>query len=91
MGEVHSDENPYWTVPRDRNSHTVRFGHFLTAYEPHRTIPNVELFVRQITDFARLANEGVPALNPSSDPSILIGLGRCLSVIGHRSSVVGHR
>jgi acyl-CoA dehydrogenase len=83
LDRVSSGENPYWLGPRDRNTHTVRFGGYPSAYGPVRTVPNVGVFVRQVTEFARLANEGMPVLNPSRDQRLLIGLGRCLSVIAY--------
>ena len=36
---------------RDRNAKTVRFAHFLSAYEPLRANANVESFVEQVRAF----------------------------------------
>lgn len=79
LGQISSDENPYWTAARDRNPRKVRFGPFLAAYERLLAIPNVELFVRQVTAFERLASGVV--LDPDSGRQI--ALGRCFSVIAY--------
>src|SRR5262249_46828665 len=34
-------ENPYWMEARDRSARAVRFAHFLRAYLPLRSLPNV--------------------------------------------------
>ena len=77
LGQVGSDENSYLPAARDRNPKTVRFAPFLSAYEPLRAVPNVALFVRQVTTFARFASGAV------LDPARQIALGRCLSVVAY--------
>ncbi len=79
LGQVNSDENPYWTAVRDRNPRKVRFGPFLAAYEQLPAVPNVGLFVRQIAAFERLASGVV------SDPDSgrQIALGRCFAIVAY--------
>jgi hypothetical protein len=83
IGQVGSDENPYWAAARDRNPRTVRFAHYLAAYDPLRAVPNVGLFVRQAEAFARFAGGGDPAPDATADPGRSIARGRCLSVIAY--------
>jgi acyl-CoA dehydrogenase len=87
LHEADPDENPYWVRARDRNARTVRFAHFLTAYEPLRSVPNVRVFVKQVKAFHLFAKSGISALNPSADAGLLIAMGRCLSAIAYAQLV----
>jgi acyl-CoA dehydrogenase len=80
-------ENPYWMEAADRNAKTVRFAHFLKAYEPLRVVPNVASFMTQVQAFQRFAAGGISALNPAADAELLIEMGKCFSVIAHAQLV----
>lgn len=77
LGQLGSDENPYWTAVRDRTPRGIRFAHPLNAYEPLRAIPNVALFIRQVEAFARFAGGGTT----ETDLARLTALGKCFSII----------
>lgn len=77
LGQVSSEENPYWIAARDRNPKTVGFAPFLTAYEPLPAVPNVGLFARQVAAFARFAS------GSAQDSARQIALGRCFSVVAY--------
>jgi acyl-CoA dehydrogenase len=81
LHEADPDENPYWVKARDRNARTVRFAHFLRAYEPLQSVPNVGEFVEQAKAFHLFAAGGISSLNPAADAGLLIAIGRCLSVV----------
>jgi len=91
-------ENPYWLEGRDRNARTVRFAHFLQAYEPLPALPNVRSFVKQVKAF-HLFVSGMAARNPPRDGSVAhrqadladaglaIALGKCLATIAYAQLV----
>ena len=81
LDEADPDENPYWVQARDRNAGTVRFAHFLGAYEPLRSVPNVRVFVKQAKTFHLFAEGGISSLNPTGDAGLLIAMGKCLSAV----------
>jgi acyl-CoA dehydrogenase len=77
-------ENPYWFEAGDRNPRTVRFGLFLSAYRPLRSLPNVQLFVRQAKAFRRFAaaEAAQGAAQPGkADAATAIAIGKCFSTI----------
>jgi acyl-CoA dehydrogenase len=76
-------ENPYWMEARDRSARAVRFAHFLEAYLPLRSLPNVRSFAKQVRACRALAEGGVSALNPAADPGLSIAIGKCFSVIAY--------
>jgi len=77
-------ENPYWLEAGDRNHRTVRFGHFLKAYRPLRSLANVRLFVRQAKAFRQFAaaeaTQGT-AQPGKADAGTAIAMGKCFSTI----------
>ena len=75
------EENPYGMEAHDRNAKTVRFAHFLTAYEPLRSLPNVRTFVEQVEAFGSFVGDGASALNASADAGLVIEIGKCFSTI----------
>ena len=81
------DENPYWWEARDRNAKTVRFAPYLKAYEPLRTVPNVQMFVEQAEAFAAFVQGGVASLNPALDAGLFVGMGKCFSTIAYAQLV----
>ncbi|HEX5272392.1 MAG TPA: acyl-CoA dehydrogenase family protein, partial [Gemmataceae bacterium] len=80
-------ENPCWLRGPDRNPKTVRFGHFLEAFRPLRSVPNVRRFVKQVKAFRQFAADGMPAMNPSGDAGLVIAIGRCFSTIAYAQLV----
>lgn len=83
LGEIEATENPYLTQARARNAKTVRFGHFLKAYGPLRSLPNVRSFAKQVQAFRRFAGLEDSAATPSADAAVQIGMGKCFSVIAY--------
>jgi acyl-CoA dehydrogenase len=81
------EENPYWMEARDRNAKTVRFAHFLQAYEPLRSIPNVRSFRKQVQAFHRFTGGGISSTNPGGDTTALIAIGKCFAVIAYAQLV----
>ena len=81
------EENPYWMEARDRNTRTVRFAHFLQAYKPLRSVPNVRSFRKQVQAFHKLTAGGISAPNPGGDAATLIAMGKCLAVIAYAQLV----
>lgn len=81
LDEADPYENPYWLEAHDRNARTVRFAHFLKAYEPLRSVANVRSFVKQVESFRRFAVGGVSALDATADTGLLIAMGKCFSTI----------
>jgi acyl-CoA dehydrogenase len=79
-------ENPYWMAARDRKAQAVRFDHFLRAYKPLRSVPNVRTFVKQVKAFRQFAG-GTPARDSTADAGLLIAMGKCFSVIAYAQLV----
>lgn len=83
-GEGDPGENPYWFEAGDRNPRTVRFGPFLRAYHPLRSLANVRLFVKQAKAFRQFAAAEVAqaAAQPGkADAATAIAVGKCFSTI----------
>jgi acyl-CoA dehydrogenase len=86
-------ENPYWLEAGDRNPRTVRFGHFLNAYRPLRSLANVRLFVKQAKAFRQFAEEGaasstqVAAQSSKSDAGTSVAVGKCFATIAYAQLV----
>jgi len=80
-------ENPYWLEAGDRNAKTVRFAHFLAAYEPLRMVPNVASFMTQVQAFQRFAAGGTSAMNSAVGAELLIEMGKCFSAIAYSQLV----
>jgi acyl-CoA dehydrogenase len=87
LHEGDPDENPYCLEARDSNVRTVRFAHYLQAYEPLRSVPNVRSFLKQVQAFRPFATNGASPLNPTADAGLLIALGKCFSVIAYAQLV----
>jgi acyl-CoA dehydrogenase len=90
LGQAEPSENPYWMQARAGNAKTVRFGHFLRAYLPLRSVANVRSFVKQAQAFRRFAGGGVTALKPTADAGLPIALGKCFSVIAYAQLIAEH-
>jgi acyl-CoA dehydrogenase len=86
-------ENPYWLEAGDRNPRTVRFGHFLKAYLPLRSLPNVRLFARQTDAFRKFMAAEVEAASHAAagpgkaDVGAAVALGKCFSTIAYAQLV----
>jgi acyl-CoA dehydrogenase len=80
LGAAAADENPYWLAARDRNPRTVRFAPWARAYQPHKSVLNVQLFVKQVEAYREFAR-GVTAMNLTSHAGLLIAVGKCFAVI----------
>lgn len=83
-------ENPYWMEARDRNARTVRFAHYLAAYEPLREVINVRAFMGQVKAFRQFAQKGISALNPTADAGLIVALGKCFSVVAYAQLIAEH-
>jgi acyl-CoA dehydrogenase len=90
LGQADPAENPYWMEARAGNPKMVRFGHFLKAYVPLRSVANVRSFVKQAQAFGRFAEDGVSALKSSADAGLSIAMGKCFSVIAYAQLVAEH-
>jgi acyl-CoA dehydrogenase len=92
--QADNDENPYWMAARDRNARTVRFAHYLKAYEPLHAVSNVRSFVKQVKAFRLFAGsnsdpnssqDGAPAISHAElgASGLLMAMGKCLSIIAY--------
>jgi acyl-CoA dehydrogenase len=81
-------ENPYWFEAGDRNPRTVRFGHFLKAHRPLRSVANVRLFAKQAKAFRLFADviQGV-AQAAKADAGTSVAMGKCFSTIAYAQLV----
>lgn len=80
-------EHLYWMEARFRSFRTVRFAHYLSAYELLRSVTNVDVFVQQVQAFSGFAEVGIRALNPAANGDLHFRLGRCLSIIAYAQLV----
>jgi acyl-CoA dehydrogenase len=87
LHEADPDENPYWMAAHDRHAKTVRFAHFLKAYQALRAVANVRSFMKQVKAFRLFAEGGASAPNPTADAGLVIATGKCLSVIAYAQLV----
>ncbi len=83
LGVAEPYENPYWTDARDRNARTVRFGPFLKAYEPLRSVANVRRFVRQVKAFRRFAENRMYEASSGPDAGLVIATGECFATVAY--------
>jgi acyl-CoA dehydrogenase len=82
-------ENPYWLEAADRNPRTVRFGRYLKAYRPLRTVANVRLFVKQAKAFRQFAKDTTQsaAQATKADAGTSVAMGKCFSTIAYAQLV----
>ncbi len=90
LHQADASENPYWMEASARNARTVRFGHFLKAYVPLRSVANVRSFATQAQAFRRFARGGVSALKSGADAGLPIAMGKCFSVIAYGQLIAEH-
>jgi len=83
-------ENPYLLESEIGDARTVRFAHYLDAYHPLASVPNVRLFARQVKAFRLFLFRGVPVEDPKQDVEVVVALGECLSVIAYAQLVAEH-
>jgi acyl-CoA dehydrogenase len=77
-------ENPYLMSARTGGANLVDFPHFLAAYQSHRALPNVRLFIRQAAAFRRFIRHGQAWQNGgSADVEITLLVGQCLAAIAY--------
>ena len=83
-------ENPYLLESEIGDAHLVRFAHYLDAYRPLASVPNVRLFARQVRAFRLFLLRGVPVEDPKQDVEVVVALGKCLSAIAYAQLVAEH-
>lgn len=82
-GEIASRENPYLMEARTGALNTIVFPHFLKAYQPLISVPNVQLFVKQARAMRLFFVASRLKGDHSADMKSGISLGHCLSTIAY--------
>jgi acyl-CoA dehydrogenase len=80
-GPAAPGENPYLMEARAGAVNTVEFGHFLNAYRPLMSVPNVRVFARQAKAFSLLVRHC--RRGGGMDAAISLAVGHCLATIAY--------
>jgi acyl-CoA dehydrogenase len=81
-GEASSDENPYLMNARRGGIGAIGFNHFLAAYKPLSSVPNIRLFARQAKAFELFIrdDQSPPA---DGDTKAALSNANCLATIAY--------
>lgn len=75
-------ENAYLMEAHGSQINTVEFPHYLDAYRPPKSVPNVRIFARQATAFRRLARSGSFREGEAQGPTTM-AQGNCMATIAY--------
>jgi acyl-CoA dehydrogenase len=82
-GESDAHENPYLMEARGGAIGTIAFPPYLQAYRPHKSLPNVRRFARQVRRFRRFLRADREKRNDATDLQLSQSLGQCLATIAY--------
>jgi acyl-CoA dehydrogenase len=88
-----SGENPYLMEARTGGVHAVGFSHYLSAYRPLSSVPNVRALVRQARAFRlfvrarRRGRAATAAAAAGGDTEVGVALGRCVATVAYAQLV----
>jgi acyl-CoA dehydrogenase len=78
-----SHGNPYLTQPHTGALTNIKFPHFLKAYKPLASIPNVRLFAKQAKAFQLFMRKQRSQRSTDANLRTNLSLGKCLATIAY--------